>query len=91
MSLLVRTRTEVVPAELPPVIPAIAGDIATFDGVTTKDISAVTDWVTLKLLTTALPTVGSKRRNVVNTKISDSTLEANDLNILKEISRNIVI
>ena len=66
MSLLVRTRTEVVPAELPPVIPpAMVGDIVTFDGVTTKEISAVTAWVILKLLTTALPTVGSKRRNAL--------------------------
>ena len=91
MSLFVRTRTEVVPAELPPVIPAIEGDMATFEGVTTKEISAVTDWVILKLLTIALPTVGSKRRKVENTKISDNTVEVNDLSILVEIRLKIAI
>ena len=83
MSLLVRTRTEVVPAELPPVIPAIDGDIVTFAAETTKEISAVTDWVILKVLTIACPILGSANKKIAKHKMSAITLEMKEFEIVK--------
>ena len=82
MSLLVRIRTEVVPAELPPARPASEGDIAMFEADTTKEISAVTDCVILNVLTIAWPIFGSDIKKIENNSIDAIMLAPNELKIV---------
>lgn len=78
VALLVRTRTVEDPLELPPVIPAICGNIV-IDEVARKEISAVTTCVCLIFVEIARPTVGSSEKNVKRINSRARVADTNEL------------